>query len=93
MFIQDCTLHSLKNNNLCFFLHFIISHEFKTPLDITVQFDPIGDNTWMNYKTFKVLPNIKFEHKFSNLIQARWIRFISNKGARLTTWLEYNTKP
>lgn len=70
-----------------------ISHESKTPIDITVQFDPIGDNTWMNYKTFKVLPNKKFVHKFSNLIQARWIRFISNKDARLTTWLEYNTKP
>ncbi len=59
-------------------------------VSITIEFDPLGDNDWMSYKKLAVKANKKLIYKFDNEVQARWIRFVSDKNANLTAWLDYN---
>lgn len=59
-------------------------------VEITIEFDPLGDNDWMSYKTVAVKANKKLIYKIEKEVQARWIRFVSDKNAKLSTWLEYN---
>ncbi len=58
-------------------------------INISIEFDPTGDNDWMGYKTIEVKPNSKLKYQFLATTQARWIRFVSNKNAKVTTWLDY----
>lgn len=58
-------------------------------IKISIEFDPTGDNDWMSYKTIEVKANSKFKYKFPASTQARWIRFVSNKNAKVTAWLDY----
>jgi hypothetical protein len=66
-----------------------LSQQSANTVEITVQFDPTGDNVWMNYQTFKVEPNKKVILKLSKSVQARWIRFVSNTNTTATAWLDY----
>ena len=56
---------------------------------ITVQADPTGNGDWMDYGAFDLKAGESKVHSFPNAFQARWIRFISNNDANITTWLEY----
>jgi len=56
---------------------------------ITIQFDPMGDRDWMNFKTVTVKANKKFSYTFAKEEQARWIRFVADKDASVTAWLDY----
>ncbi len=47
------------------------------------------DNDWVNYKTFSIESNKKMSFKFPASVQARWIRFVSNKKTTATAWLDY----
>jgi hypothetical protein len=67
----------------------ILSQQSKKTVEITVQIDPAGDNTWVNYKTFKVNPNKQIIFKFPTSVQARWIRFVSTENTKATAWLNY----
>jgi len=58
-------------------------------IKISIEFDPTGDNDWMGYKTIEVKAKSKFKYNFPATTQARWIRFVSNKNANLTAWLDY----
>jgi hypothetical protein len=49
----------------------------------------IMDNDWVNYKTFSIESNKKMSFKFPASVQARWIRFVSNKKTTATAWLDY----
>lgn len=59
------------------------------PVEITIQFDPTGDNVWMNYKTYRVEPGKKLVCKFPDNVRARWIRFVANSNTTATAWLVY----
>ncbi len=66
-----------------------LSHQSNKSVTISIQFDPTGDNEWVNYKSFVVKANEKFSFKFPNNIQARWIRFVSDTNTIATAWLDY----
>lgn len=66
-----------------------LTQKSEKAVEITVQFDPTGDNVWMNYKTFRVEPGKKLVVKFPDNVRARWIRFVSNSNTTATAWLDY----
>lgn len=66
-----------------------LSHQEKKTVKFTIQFDPTGDNEWVSYKSFEVKANEKFKFSFPKHIQARWIRFVTDNNATVTTWLDY----
>jgi hypothetical protein len=66
-----------------------LSHQSKTAVSIQVQFDPMGDNDWVTYNTYEVLPGKKLEIVLPSTVQARWIRFVSNTNTTATAWLDY----
>lgn len=58
-------------------------------INITIQFDPMGDRDWMNFKTVTVKAKKKISYIFAKEEQSRWIRFVSDKNAKVTAWLDY----
>jgi len=58
-------------------------------IKISIEFDPTGDNDWVGYKTIEVKANSKTKYNFPATTQARWIRFVSDKNAKVTAWLDY----
>ena len=66
-----------------------LSHNEPEVITVRAEVDPTGDGAWITYKEFTLQPNQKLKHKFENEFNARWIRFVSDKNATITTWLEY----
>lgn len=66
-----------------------ISHQDDSEVTIHVEVDPTGCGNWMKYDSFTVKSKETFTHQFSEMFQARWIRFVSDKDAQVTAWLEY----
>ncbi len=66
-----------------------LTQKSEKPVEITVQFDPTGDNVWMNYKTFSVEPGKKLVFRFPDNVRARWVRFVSTDNTTATAWLDY----
>ena len=66
-----------------------LSHQSNEPVEIRIEIDPSGDNSYMAYKTLVVEPNQKLNFEFPKSAQGRWIRFISNKKCSVTAWLDY----
>jgi len=66
-----------------------LSHQSNGAVTFSIQFDPTGDNEWVNYKSFIVKANEKFHFKFPKNIQARWIRFVTDSNTIATAWLDY----
>lgn len=66
-----------------------ISHDAKEPVQFTIQVDPVGDGPWMTYKTVTVAPGKAYQYTFPVDFQARWIRFVSDRNCKATTWLKY----
>ena len=67
-----------------------ISHNSKKSITFKIEVDPIGDGQWMLYKKVTVQPGKSFKYKFPDGFEARWVRFVSDKDCKATTWLEYN---
>jgi hypothetical protein len=66
-----------------------ISHDSPDAVTFTIEFEPIGHGPWMEYKEVIVQPGETFSHRFPEGLQARWIRFTTDKDCKATTWLEY----
>jgi hypothetical protein len=69
-----------------------ISHDAKETVNFTVQFEPIGHGPWMTWREVAVVPGETYEFTFPQDMEARWIRFISNKNCNATAWLEYGSR-
>ena len=69
-----------------------MSHGSNHPVNFTIEVSPVGDDVWMEYKTFTVHPDEIVRYTFPKSFQARWIRFVTNEDTRATTWLDYGTK-
>ena len=67
-----------------------ISHGNDQPVTFKIEVEPIGHGPWMLYKEVTVNPGELFKHQFSEKFQARWIRFVTDKKCKATTWLEYD---
>lgn len=66
-----------------------LSHDARSAVTFTIEIDPVGNGTWMNYKTVTVAPGATFRYNFPEGFQARWIRFSSNQACKATAWLDY----
>lgn len=66
-----------------------LSHDAKTKITFTIETDPVGNGTWMPYKTVTVAPGETFTYQFPKGFQARWIRFSSDKDCKATAFLAY----
>jgi len=66
----------------------LTNHSSET-IQISIELDPTGDNDWVQFKTIEVKANGKYNYQFTASTQARWIRFVSNKDAKVTAWLDY----
>lgn len=67
----------------------ILSHESNEPVTFKIEVEPIGHGSWMLYKDVTVNAGEKFEYKFPPSVQARWIRFSTDKDCLATAWLNY----
>jgi len=66
-----------------------LSHDAATAVGFRIEVEPIGHGPWMLYQEVSIQPGETFEHVFPAHFQARWIRFVADKGCRTTAWLEY----
>lgn len=66
-----------------------LSHKHHEAVNFKIEFEPIGHGPWMVYKEVTVKPGETYEHDFPNGLEARWIRFVSDKNCNATTFLSY----
>jgi len=66
-----------------------ISHKESNDVVIRIEMDPTGNGDWMVYGNYTVKAGENFIHQIPEHIQAHWIRFVTDKDATITTWLEY----
>ena len=66
-----------------------LSQNSSAPVTISVEVDPTGTGVWMSYKKFEVAPGVTVNHVFPTDFQGRWIRFVTDKKAEVTTLLTY----
>ena len=66
-----------------------LSHNSKSNVTFTIEVDPTGDGTWMQYEKYTLKAGEKFIHQFPKSFQARWIRFSTDANTTATAWLEY----
>lgn len=67
----------------------LLSHQADIPVKFSVEIDATGNGDYMLYKEFEVAPHETFRYQFPAAFHARWIRFMTNKEAVVTTWLNY----
>ncbi|MFA5244509.1 MAG: hypothetical protein WC380_04355, partial [Pedobacter sp.] len=66
-----------------------LSHDLKESVSFLMEVEPVGHGPWMRYKEVIVAPGKTVNFTFPADFQAKWIRFSTNKAARVTTWLTY----
>ncbi|MDD2437631.1 MAG: hypothetical protein PHG27_03545 [Massilibacteroides sp.] len=66
-----------------------LSHKENKTVNFTVEVDPTGNGDWMEYVVCPVKSGERFTYQFPESFQARWIRFVTDADAKVTTWLEY----
>ncbi|WP_353719266.1 hypothetical protein [Dyadobacter sp. 676] len=66
-----------------------LSHNAEEAVTFTLEADPVGNGSWMLYKTFTVKPGEPISFTFPGDFSARWVRFKTDKACTATTWLEY----
>lgn len=54
------------------------------PVNVTIQIDANGDNTWENLKTIKLEKESYVFHLFDKSLKAEWVRLVSDKSSKLT---------
>ncbi len=64
-------------------------HDSSDSVTFSVEIDPTGNGEWMVYDSFDVKSGEVLTHEFPSGFQARWIRFSTNKQAKVSTLLDY----
>lgn len=67
----------------------MLSHESKESVTFKIEVEPTGHGPWMLFKEITVNAGEKFEYEFPLSVQARWIRFSTDKDCLATAWLNY----
>jgi len=67
-----------------------VFHNESRVINFTIEVDPTGNGTWMEFRKISIRPGQNFKHDFSQNFSARWIRFTSDANCKATAWLEYN---
>jgi hypothetical protein len=66
-----------------------ISHNAESTVTFSLQADPVGNGSWMNYAEIEVKSGETFKYIFPPEFQSRWIRFASSKDCCANTFLRY----
>jgi len=66
-----------------------LSHNSSGTITFMIEADPIGQGTWMKYKTIQVKSGEIVKFNFPTAFQSRWIRFVSDGKCNATAWLKY----
>ena len=66
-----------------------IRHDASEPVTFKIEADPTGQGPWMLYKEVTVNPGEKFNFRFPESFQTRWIRFTTDKDCVATALLNY----
>lgn len=66
-----------------------LSHKSDSPVCFKVEVDPTGNGDWMEYKKYIVKSGETLKVSLPDSFQARWIRFITDKDTKATSWLIY----
>jgi hypothetical protein len=67
-----------------------ISHDSQDVVSFRIEAEPVGHGPWMLYKEISVNPGETVQYKFPDSFQSRWIRFVTDRDCKATTWLVYN---
>lgn len=67
-----------------------LSHKSSEPITFEIQFEPIGHGPWMTWKKVTVNPGETYTIDFPKGLEARWIRFVSQRDCNATAWLTYD---
>lgn len=66
-----------------------LTNHSEGPVKYTIQVEPVGHGPWMNYREVTLDAGASFDYKFPESFQSRWIRFVADRDAEATAWLEY----
>jgi hypothetical protein len=66
-----------------------LSHQSDSALGITAQIDITGEGHWRSFSIWTVQPGQKIEYRFPPGYNAYWIRFHTDRDAKVTAWLDY----
>ncbi|WP_338876331.1 hypothetical protein WBJ53_11850 [Spirosoma sp. SC4-14] len=66
-----------------------LSHKASSSVTFTIEADPMGNGTWMPYKTITVSSGKPGSYEFPKDFQARWIRFKTDKPCEASALLDY----
>ncbi len=66
-----------------------LSHDSNEPVTFDIEVNPVGYGPWMLYQRVTIGAGKKYEHRFPDNFQSRWIRFRTDQSTRATAWLEY----
>lgn len=67
-----------------------IAHDAASEVRFTVQLDPSGNGEWIDYKTITVKAGQELSFQFPEGLEARWIRFSTDKDCKATALLRYD---
>ncbi len=67
-----------------------ISHNSGQTVNFRIEVEPNGHGLWMLYQEISVKPGETYEYQFPESLQARWIRFVSDRDCSATALLDYN---
>ncbi|VTR44855.1 hypothetical protein [Sphingobacterium thalpophilum] len=67
-----------------------LSNHDMAPVKFTIQMDPVGNGTWMDYEQMTVKGKGAVQIDFPKHLEARWIRFTVDRDCRVSTLLKYD---
>lgn len=66
-----------------------VSNNSDKAINIKIELDPTGSGDWMEYETISLKSKEKLKKELACEVKARWIRFVSDTDANVTTLLDY----
>ncbi len=67
----------------------VLTNHSDKKVTFRIQVDPVGNGSWMLYRTRTLTAGDQFVHEFAADFEGRWIRFVADKDCRATAWLSY----
>ncbi|GAB6008746.1 hypothetical protein [Dysgonomonas reticulitermitis] len=67
----------------------VLSHNHSSDVVFTLEVNPIGHGSWINYKQISVKVGELLKYDFPDNFQARWIRIVANKDCKASAEFRY----